>query len=268
MRNLFFHTLNEKETPFSVVAVGERESETFVSRDREYLGAHLMLSKKGRGVLEMNGARYMLEENVVFLIEAGAPHTYYPYREPWHTAWIVFRDDRALLRGLLPPSGFPFRLGGDLYAKYHGWIYEQARADTIASAYKASALLYALATELVCERQCGRGAQGARTSALDAALDFIHRNFDADVGLRAICAAAGVSGQYLCRAFQARLKISPYEYLIACRIRRAKELMADRRLTVGQIGALVGFRDASYFCHVFRRREKIPPKKFRDAFYP
>ncbi len=53
------------------------------------------------------------------------------------------------------------------------------------------------------------------------------------------------------------------KYLTSKRIQKAKELLADERLSVEQIASLVGYNDYYYFTKVFKRTTGISPSKYR-----
>ena len=63
-----------------------------------------------------------------------------------------------------------------------------------------------------------------------------------------------VTPQYLSRLFQRFLGCSVYEYLMTCRINRAKELLLTApRMEVQEIAAQTGFSDPSHFIAMFRK---------------
>lgn len=55
------------------------------------------------------------------------------------------------------------------------------------------------------------------------------------------------------------------KYLTSKRIQKAKELLADERLSVEQIAGLVGYNDYYYFTKVFKRTTGISPSKYRKS---
>jgi len=266
MGNVFFPDLDELPLPFRVIAVGNNEEERYIARQGVFLGSHLMLSRKNCGMLEINDATYMLEEGMVFYIETGRDHAYYPAKDKWNTCWIVFSDPKGILNALLPPKMPPQKIDPALYEKHHHEILSYAATPGVASAYAASASLYNLIISLATINPAGKG-ESKTQKKLDALLLFIAQNYGSDLGLSELAACAGISEQYLCRIFKNELDISPYEYLIRYRIKKAKELMCDKHIPIHKISGLTGFKDVSYFCHVFSRYEGLSPQKYREAFY-
>ena len=58
-----------------------------------------------------------------------------------------------------------------------------------------------------------------------------------------------------------------YEFILACRIDRAKELLADREKKISEIAALVGYERQSSFSAAFHQKTGITPNEFRRQFW-
>lgn len=98
------------------------------------------------------------------------------------------------------------------------------------------------------------------------ACDYIDRNLsDPNLNVAIICEAAGVSVQRLTRMFQSQFNMAIAEYMNACRIKRAKELLPDKQLTVAQIAAQVGYSNADTFTRNFKKIEGITATEYRKT---
>ncbi len=53
------------------------------------------------------------------------------------------------------------------------------------------------------------------------------------------------------------------EYITAKRVQKAKELLADERLSVEKVANEVGYKDYFYFTKVFKKAVGISPSKYR-----
>ena len=67
---------------------------------------------------------------------------------------------------------------------------------------------------------------------------------------------------YFCRLFKQSTGITPYQYLITCRVDRAKVLLLQRKLSIGDIALEVGFSNQSNFTKHFKRLVGVTPQKF------
>ena len=70
---------------------------------------------------------------------------------------------------------------------------------------------------------------------------------------------------YLSHAFKKEYGLSPINYMIDCRIREGKRLLADTDLSLSQIAGILGFSSPSYFSQSFRKAEGISPAEYRKA---
>lgn len=85
------------------------------------------------------------------------------------------------------------------------------------------------------------------------------------VDLEATASAVGLSSFYFLRTFSQVLGVTPHQYLIACRLRRAARLLTETSLPVTTIALDVGFNDLSNFVRTFHRAAGASPRAFRNA---
>jgi len=61
------------------------------------------------------------------------------------------------------------------------------------------------------------------------------------------------------------LGVTPHQYLVRSRLRRAARLLAADGASITQIAYDVGFGDLSNFVRSFHRAAGVSPRRFRDA---
>ena len=98
-------------------------------------------------------------------------------------------------------------------------------------------------------------ASAAPNLPIDRELDFIARNLGGKITLGDICAVSGRSVSSLSRAFRKSVGASPYDHVIALRVAKARSLIADGRLPLGEVAARTGFCDASHLARTLRAHE-------------
>ena len=69
----------------------------------------------------------------------------------------------------------------------------------------------------------------------------------------------GISEVYLRKQFQSHYQITPKQYILDVRIRKAKQLLIDTPFTVTAIAEECGFASVYHFCRAFRQRTGEPP---------
>lgn len=101
-------------------------------------------------------------------------------------------------------------------------------------------------------------------SKLQQILDYIQDNLDRDIGLADLAKVVQMSSHHFGKIFKQSTRVSPHQYVLQCRIDRAKKLLDNPQLTLADISQSVGFCDQSHFTNVFRRYTSMTPRQYRD----
>jgi AraC family transcriptional regulator len=160
-----------------------------------------------------------------------------------------FAIEEPLLRGLLlalkteAESGSP---GGRVYAE---------------------SLAVALAVHLVrhysAEKPSVRTTPGGLARhQLRRAIEYVCDHLAEDISLKALAAAVGLSPFHFARLFKQSTGLAPHQYVIRCRIERAKGLLVGSPAPIADIALQVGFCDQSHFASHFKRIYGVSPKGF------
>ena len=99
---------------------------------------------------------------------------------------------------------------------------------------------------------------------LRRAIDYIQAHLTENIPLEATAREVGISHFYFCRLFKQSTGITPHQYLIKCRIDRAKVLLKERKLSISDVAFEVGFSNQSHFTKHFKRLTGTTPKVYRD----
>ena len=93
----------------------------------------------------------------------------------------------------------------------------------------------------------------------------IDRNYARPLTVDRLAKLAGLSTYYFIRAFRAHAGQTPHQYLRACRIERARELLVTTPLPVTDICDAVGFQSLGSFSSLFRKLTGETPAAYRAA---
>jgi len=102
-----------------------------------------------------------------------------------------------------------------------------------------------------------------RNERLKKMLTFIQTNCAEKITLEQIAASAEISTRECLRSFQLTLKMSPFEYLIDCRVRKAANLLQNTSDSITDIAFSCGFSSSSYFCRIFKKITGQSPSAFK-----
>ena len=116
------------------------------------------------------------------------------------------------------------------------------------------------------------GQQRARSTARPAdrrrvieSAQWIELHADQDVDLHTLATQTGLSVFHYLRMFAAVLGVTPHQYLLRCRLRKAAQLLTDEDRAITDIALDVGFADLSNFVRSFRRAAGVSPRVYRQA---
>lgn len=93
--------------------------------------------------------------------------------------------------------------------------------------------------------------------------DILENEFDTHHTIRSLAARVFVHPIYLARAFKEREGVTPGEYQLKMRVRKAMMLLFTTQLPVADIAFSAGFSDASHLVKCFRLFYNATPHKFR-----
>ena len=101
-----------------------------------------------------------------------------------------------------------------------------------------------------------------RRRAVEASL-WIDENAGRRVGLDETAAQVGLSPFHFLKLFANVLGVTPHQYLLRCRLRRAARLLVEDDRSITDVALDVGFDDLSNFVRTFGRAAGMSPRSFR-----
>ena len=103
-----------------------------------------------------------------------------------------------------------------------------------------------------------------RRRAVEAALWLDERAHE-PLDLESTARAVELSPFHFLRLFARVLGVTPHQYLVRARLRRAARLLSDDERNITDVALDVGFADLSNFVRTFHRAAGLSPRPFRRA---
>lgn len=95
------------------------------------------------------------------------------------------------------------------------------------------------------------------------ALRYIQAHFSDSISLKEVSAEVFLNAWYFSELFKKEVGKSFTDYILDLRIQLARQLIADRRLPLYQVSAMVGLNSPTYFSQVFKKATGLTPKEYR-----
>ena len=96
------------------------------------------------------------------------------------------------------------------------------------------------------------------------ALDYMEKNYDQKFTLKELAEQMYVSQWHLSKLLNKHTKKSFNDLLNEIRIRKAKQLLKDPSLRVGDVAEMVGFMDITHFSRVFKKYTDMSANEYRN----
>jgi AraC family transcriptional regulator len=95
--------------------------------------------------------------------------------------------------------------------------------------------------------------------------DYVADNLSQRISLSDLASLVGLSRFHFARAFKKTFGSTPHRFVTACRVERAKQLLAHGTLPISAVADLSGFTSAVQFATTFRRATTLAPLQYRRS---
>lgn len=108
--------------------------------------------------------------------------------------------------------------------------------------------------------------QGRNTSAtVKQALNYMERNYNAEISLDEVAKYVGVSPQHFSKIFKLETGTNYVDWITELRMEQAKQYLIEGRRTIKEICYLVGYKDPNYFSRIFKKKFGVSPSEYTSV---
>lgn len=100
---------------------------------------------------------------------------------------------------------------------------------------------------------------GLSNHKLQQSIDYIYEFLDRELSLSELAAVVQMSPFHFAHLFKQSTGIAPHQFVIRCRVERAKELLLHSTFSIADIAAEVGFANQSHLTRHFKRIVGVTP---------
>jgi len=224
----------------------------------------------GKGTFHVGDKVYHLHKGQGFLICPGILTTYTAdFDDPWEYYWVGFNGLNAadyLQRAGLAPENpvFTYRDGNKLLDCIKQML--ECSKNKKSGDLRYISLLYMFLSLLIDSsenRTLESKKQNIQEDYIKKAIQYIHINFCRKISINELASYVGLSRKYLFFLFKKYLGISPQQYLINFRIKKACELLENSDFSIHDISRSVGYENQLLFSKTFHKAKGMPPTLYR-----
>jgi AraC-like DNA-binding protein len=232
----------------------------------------LLYCTDGKGWIQLNKNKVVIEAGEIVLIPAGIPHSYgADFENPWTIYWLHLLGNQGhetvtAIMGNKEKISRGIQVG---FSDERNAIFRQISA-TFLKGYSASNLLFAnlllpyyLATFIVPEQFQKETLAQQVISPTDKAILYMQQHLSQTITLDNIAQAAHLSVSFFSRKFKQDTGYAPIEYFNHLRIQKACQLLHFSKLRINEVASHIGIDDPFYFSRLFKKQMGISPLVYR-----
>ncbi len=254
-----FLTKQELSLPFYVADIGNPKYQPPVYREAGIQHHQLLYTMSGAGICNIDEKEYTLEAGSLLFLPAHSAHCYYPKNEEWETLYITFHGS-GFNNFFVHKKGICKLSKIDFESHYRN-LYQLKSSNNYE---KLSIKLYEFLIQLNGTFSENLSGLAKNKNKIDSALRIINSNNNYTV--LDIAAELGITEEHFCRIFKQYMGYRPIEYINMLKLQKAKEMLSDKSLSIGQVAASAGFNDHSYFGKLFKRKFGVSPSEYTNNY--
>ena len=235
-------------------------------------GYHLHIILEGKGTLCVNGVEQKLHFGQMFVTKPGEDSWYRADSEdPWTYCWMAF--DGIIAKESIEKAGFfenvnvlECNIDQQRFYSLVQRLLNNAELKTSAVYYNTGRLLefigLAVESYIESEKKIHKSRDYQADSYVEYAVNFIRNNY-ATATISAVAKNVGIHRSYLTTIFKKKTGVSPQEFLLQCRLRRACKLLAETGNPIQEIARNIGYDNPLTFSKIFKSYYGISPREYR-----
>ena len=112
-------------------------------------------------------------------------------------------------------------------------------------------------------RDCGNSSHHVKL--VRRACEYINENYNhPDISLNTVAAHVALSSTHFSTIFSQEMSMTFIEYLTSVRMEKVKEMLTSTDEKIVKIAFSVGYSEPNYLSYLFKKREGLTPKEFRQ----
>ncbi len=142
------------------------------------------------------------------------------------------------------------------YAHLESALKELQNAIITSSRARAMSVFYGIINDI-----CGKAIQG--NGIISRSVDYLLNNYsDISLSNKVLAEKSDISEIYFRKLFKESFGVTPKQFIIDLRIKKACKLLAERQNNVSEIAEQCGFSSVYHFCRAFKNITSLTPTEY------
>lgn len=231
----------------------------------------LIFTQNSIGKLVLDGETFPFKPEHLYFTAPGVRHTCHNTKNTQYVIFLFKILDKKLadLVSLLPPEIEPRDLMSCkqlLSQSAYEFSLETEFGHLRANAYFElflSAALDSAPQTLSTSKTENEHITAMSESGIDLAANYIYNNFSDNISIDDLVKISNFERRHFFRIFKEKFGTTPNKYINELRMNKAKSLLVNTNMTIGEISVYCGFQSEHYFSRAFKSREGISPNEYR-----
>lgn len=236
-----------------------RVSDKYYTKRDSLENYEFIYTTDGNGIIETDGNVYNCTRGSAVLLDCRKYH--YLYTKPGST-WCYKHFHFTAADGNLPliSKALTFVPKLEIADKYVDMIVDQLLYNHVDAPYLINKYLVELLTDMVTSDHTATDEDNI-TSKMNQVAHYIQNNLDKNMTIEDLSSLAFLSPFYFSRQFKAHFDASPHQYILQCRINKAKILLLQN-MDTEYIVENCGFGTPSNFYRRFKSLVGMTPSRY------
>ena len=216
---------------------------------------------KANGVLTIHENTYPLQDGTLYLVYPNTPHSGVHFSG----ATVSFLGFRCpdFPRHAIKEAAFPMLRHEEI-----GSMMKKIMKEATEQRPHYDALISHLLAEIILLLARYAAGNEQQSKNLGYIASYITEYFNQPLDLLQLAKDTGYSPDYFRHRFTDEFGMSPKQFQMEIRLKKAAELLLNSKKSCTEIAALCGFSTGSQFSAMFSKKYQMPPNRFRQSDAP
>lgn len=213
---------------------------------------------KANGVLTIHENTYPLQDGTLYLVYPNTPHS----EVHFSGAAVSFLGFRCpdFPRHAIKEAAFPMLRHEEI-----GSMMKKIMREATEQRPHYDALISHLLAEIILLLARYAAGNEQQSKNLGYIASYITEYFNQPLDLLQLAKDTGYSPDYFRHRFTNEFGMSPKQFQMEIRLKKAAELLLNSKKSCTEIAALCGFSTGSQFSAMFSKKYQMPPNRFRQC---